>query len=281
MQKRHLAIFDIDGTIAEKGVVPQEVVDGLLHVQKKGYVTTIASGRGYVRAREALGEHFLDVISPDAYMVVEHGTKIMDRDGAVVWADYFKENELDHIVDFTVANQAMVRLLWFISPDVSKPIQIWCKYPEDIPAETEKRGHYGEVFHCSFPELRERLNEFQTSCVTVKLEPYVKVENLKLRFTRSDINVVFQDGNMEFIRNMADKGKAITFMEETLHVSGEDTLIAGNAINDVDMLNLDVETRILVGCGADSEVVMGHLHDAAKVIRLDSPKELGAYLGSL
>jgi len=54
--KTKLALFDIDGTIAEKGVVPKSVIEGIEHLHKKGYITTVSTGRGYTRLKEALGK---------------------------------------------------------------------------------------------------------------------------------------------------------------------------------------------------------------------------------
>lgn len=281
MSGHKLAIFDIDGTIAIKGKIPEEVIEGLFHLQKNGFLTTVSTGRGYVRAKEALGDHFNEIISPDSFMIVEHGAKIVDREGNVIRADYFRENEVDHVIDFCTVNQDMVRLMWFMSPDVSQPVQVWCKYPEDIAPETEKRGHYAEIFQCSFEELRERLGAFPISSVSVKLEPFISVENLKLRFTRSDINVVFQDGMMEFLRNIADKAQAILFLEKHFSVPVSNMLLAGNAINDVDMLNLEAGTRVLVGEGAATDIILGHLKNVEQVVRVSSPQELGLYLQSL
>lgn len=281
MTGKKLAIFDIDGTIAEKGVISEEVREGLLHLQELGFLTTVSTGRGYIRAKEALGSNFDDLISDDSFMIVEHGTKVVDKKGSVIRADYFKEEELDHVIDFCRSNQDMIRVVWFMSPHPAQPVQVWCKYPEDLAAETEKRGHYAEPFHCTFDELRERLSAFPTSSISVKLEPFISVENLKLHFTRSEIDVVFQDGMMEFLRNIADKSKAILFLEKHFNVSVSDMLVAGNAINDVDMLNLEAGRRVLVGTGPATDVILGHLKNVEKVIRVDSPNDLGAYLKSL
>ena len=54
--KENIAAFDIDGTIAEKGVVPKSVIEGIEHLHKKGYITTVSTGRGYTRLKEALGK---------------------------------------------------------------------------------------------------------------------------------------------------------------------------------------------------------------------------------
>ncbi|MES2007193.1 MAG: HAD family hydrolase [Patescibacteria group bacterium] len=279
MQK--LAIFDIDGTIAVKGVLPESVVEGLRHIQELGFTTTVSTGRGYFRAKEALGKHFDTVIEPDSLMIVEHGTKIVDAKGNVVKADYFKENELDHIVDFTRANSHITRLLWFSSPDPKKKIQVWCQDEAEIAEETKKRGYYADVFHSTYEELRKRLSLEPVSNVSVKLKDYVVVENLKLRFTRSDIDTIFQDKMMEFVGNLADKAKAVEYLAQHYRASVGDTLVAGNAINDVDMLNLAAGKRILVGENENLGGIFQHLTNPEQVIQVSSPEELGHYLQKL
>ncbi|MDB5195583.1 MAG: haloacid dehalogenase-like hydrolase, partial [Parcubacteria group bacterium] len=133
-----LAIFDIDGTIAVKGVMPESMAAGFQHIQEQGFLTTVSTGRSYVRARHALAEHFETIISPGSFIIVEAGAKIVDRDGTVVKADYFGPNELDHVIDFSRVNADMIRLIWFTPPDISVPIPVWCKYAEDIEPERQK-----------------------------------------------------------------------------------------------------------------------------------------------
>jgi hydroxymethylpyrimidine pyrophosphatase-like HAD family hydrolase len=52
-----LAIFDVDGTLAERGVVPQSVLEGIKNLHDKGCSTTVSTGRGFVRLKEALGSY--------------------------------------------------------------------------------------------------------------------------------------------------------------------------------------------------------------------------------
>ncbi len=276
-----LAIFDIDGTLGNHGEMPESVVAGLKHLQEVGYATTVCTGRGYIRAKEALGAHFETVVSPEALMVLEHGTKITDRDGKIISANYFKENEIEHIVDFTKANEEIVKLLWFNPPIASQKIQVWVLDPKHLPEETEKRGHYADVFTCSYDELKQRLLAQPLSNATARLREYIKVNNLKLHFTKSEINTLFQDGNMEFVRNIANKAQAIAYIENNFQISKDNILVAGNAVNDVEMLNLDVGKRILVGNEETLVTVMGYLTNPENATKVADPNELGLYLQKL
>lgn len=276
-----LAIFDVDGTIAEHGKVPEKIVQGIQHLQEIGYITTISTGRGYVRAKEALGKDFDKIVSEEALLIIEHGSKIVNRVGEVIFASYFEEPEVDHIIDFTRANIDIYRLMWFNPSDLSRKVQVWCYNHEELQSEIEKRGHYADVFSDSISDLRDRLLAQPLSNVTLKLKDYVKVENLKLHFTRTGTNVIFVDGNMEFIRNSVDKATAVAYLLKEYGLEENNLLLAGNAINDVEMLNVQAGKRILVGKGELSDTVLSYLENKENVLRIDSPSMLGTFLLAL
>jgi HAD superfamily hydrolase (TIGR01484 family) len=275
---KKLALFDIDGTIATHGKLDSTAVAGIQHLQTLGYTTSVCTGRGYLRMKHALGDDYGKVVSPDALVVLEHGTKITTRDGEVVFADYLSANELQHVVDFIDANISIIAHVWFISTDPQAPYSIWCKSEADIAEVFKKRGAYSNVFTCSSRELYEKLKQTHVSSVTAKLESFMNVQNLLLHFTRSDINLLFQDSLMEFIKNIASKAKAIMHVQEQLSIPTNRLLVAGNAINDVDMLNMNAHKRILVGDDASAATVLGHLTEANDIIRVQTPSELGEYL---
>jgi HAD superfamily hydrolase (TIGR01484 family) len=276
-----LALFDVDGTISINGEIPEEVIKGIRHLKGMGYVTTISTGRGYVRAKEALGSLFDEIVAPEALMIVEHGSKIVNREGKVVFANYFEESEIDHIIDFTRANIDIYRLMWFNPSDLTRKVQVWCYNHNELESEIKKRGHYADVFSDSISDLRDRLLEQPVSNVTLKLKDYVKVDNLKLHFTRTSTNVIFVDGNMEFIRNSVDKAIAVAYLLKEYGLEESSLLLAGNAINDVEMLNVEAGKRILVGSGEMSNTVLSYLEKRDEVIRVNTPVDLGNYLSSL
>ncbi len=278
---KKIAIFDIDGTIATKGKISTEIVDGFKNLHTVGYYTTVCTGRNYFRMKDALADSFDIIVSEDALISVEHGSKVIKKNGDIIFSDFFKENELEHISDFIKSNIDLVKFLWFVRSDVHEKALLWVKDEKDLEKIKKERSYYAEVFHSSHHELLEKMKKSPISTVGCKLENHIKVENLKLHFTRSEIDVVFQDGAMEFIRNIADKSKSITRIQEYLSVPRNRILVAGNAINDVEMLNMDVETRILVGDEDDANVVMEHLNNKENIIRIATPEKLGEYLAGL
>jgi HAD superfamily hydrolase (TIGR01484 family) len=279
--KLKLAIFDIDGTIANKGVIPPEVISGIKHLHDIGCITSISTGRGYVRLREVFGDNFDNLISPQSLIIIEHGTKIVDHDGNIIIADYFKDSEIEHVVDFLRANIGIFKLVWFNPIDVTKKIPVWCADEKDVQAETQKRGHYADVFTCSIGELEESLLKQKLTNISLKLKDYVKVENLKLSFTRTDTNIIFQDGNMEFIKNNINKGLALAEVLRKLNIDSSELLIAGNAINDVEMLDYEAGYKILVSKGEDRATILSYLSSPESIIKVDTPEELGHFLLSI
>src|SRR3989344_2194463 len=141
-----LAIFDVDGTIAKHGIFPNSIISGLKHLQENGYTTTISTGRGYIRAKEALGKNFDSIVSSNAVIIIEHGTKIVDKTGKVVFAKYLSEEEIGHVIDFSRVNIDMIKLIWFNPPEPTERVQVWCYNPAHLKKETEKRGHYADIF---------------------------------------------------------------------------------------------------------------------------------------
>jgi len=275
-----LAVFDIDGTIAEKGVIPKSVIEGFRHIQSLGYTTTVSTGRAYQRFRIAFKDYFDELISPDAFIITEHGTKIVRKNGEIAKADYFTQQEIEHFVDFILANQDMITFASYAPPDPQGRMQVWVKNPEDLQKITAERS-YADVFHFSYEELNARITATLVTHTLARLQDYIIAENLLLHFTRSNMDLILMDGYMQFVGNVADKSKALAYMEEYSDVSRENMLVAGNGINDLQMLNQNVGRRILVGNDATTPMVFAQLIGKEKVIRVNSPEDLGIYLQGL
>lgn len=276
-----LAVFDVDGTIATHSHIPDSVLAGLRHLRSLGCITTVSTGRGYVRLLEALGSVFDAIVSPEALLIVEHGTKIVDRRGNTIFGADFNELEIEHIVDFTRANIELVKLVWFNPTDIRAKVSVWCVDERDVQTEIEKRGHYADVFTSPLSDLHELLLQHRPTNVTLKLKDYIKVENLKLAFTRTETNVLFQDGNMEFVKNNTNKALAVAYVMNRLGIDTQDLLVAGNAINDVEMLDVDCGFTVLVGPDETRQNIRSYLSKTSGITEVDTPAELGAYLANL
>lgn len=281
MTTRKLAIFDIDGTIARHGVIDPVAIAGIKHLQSIGYTTTLSTGRGYYPMRNAIGATFQEVVSDDALMVLEHGTRIVDKNGETVFAEYLGFYEIDYIVEFIRANIDIIRSSWYNPEDVSRKLQMWRKDPNDAGELVKKRVDYSDIFSCSLTEFKERIAKEKVSNIEARLVSHVKVHNLKLALTHTPVNILFLDENMSFLKNNINKGISILYLLKHLNVDYEDLLVAGNAINDIEMLDLDAGRRILVGPDEERTVVLSYLSNHESIVQIDSPTDLGYYLQSL
>ena len=276
-----LAIFDVDGTIATKAIVPEEILDGIRHLHSRGCMTTISTGRGYIRLKDSLGEKFNEIVSDDALIIIEHGTKIVNKTGEIIFGEYLSEEEKKHIIDFARINIELFKVIWYNPADVSKKVQIWVADERYVQSETEYRGHYANLFTSPIGVLEQQLLENNITNVTLRFKEHVKVENLKLAFTKTDTSIIFQDGNMEFVKNNINKGISVLYLAKKLAVSSEDMLIPGNAINDIEMLDLGTGISVLVGPKEERTTIESYLSDPGSLVKIDSPVELGKYLQTL
>jgi hypothetical protein len=59
-------------------------------------------------------------------------------------------------------------------------------------------------------------------------------------------------------------------------------LVAGNAMNDVDMLNMETKYRILVGPeGKQRDTILGYTYAPELLTYMNSPEDLGNFLQTL
>lgn len=276
-----LAVFDIDGTITKPHAtsIPGPVINGILHLRQKGVITTICTGRPYARMKEALGENFDVIISDDALIAVEHGAKIVNKKGEVVVETEFDEYGINHIIEFTGVNLDMVKFLTFHPGDLSRKSQIWCPEPADVDFIHKERHRYADVWQGTLADVKKKLNEQPVSLVSLKLKSHIKVENLKLEFTKTATKIIMQDGYLEYVRSRVNKGRAIEYMAKRLGVFEHHILVAGNAINDVDMLNMEAGHRILVGEDSPQrDTILGYLYGQEYMTFVDTPEDLGRFL---
>jgi len=279
-----MAVFDIDGTItaAHSSSIPDEVIRGFKHLREHGVITTISTGRSYVRMKETLGEHFDTIIGDKALISVEHGAKIVDKWGKVVVESEFTPKDIDKLTEFTGLNIDMVQFLAFYPADLSRKAQIWCPEPSDVEKTRQERGHYADVYAGSLIDVKEHLNKQLISSVSIKLKSFIHVENLKIEFTGGSIKAVFQDGALEYMKSKVSKARAISYMCKYFGIYEHNILVAGNAMNDVDMLNMETKYRILVGPDSkERETILGYTYAPERLTYIDTPDDLGRFLQTL
>jgi hypothetical protein len=86
---------------------------------------------------------------------------------------------------------------------------------------------------------------------------------------------------MEFVKNNTNKGIAVNYVSRHLKVPKESLLIAGNAINDVEMLDIGAGIVVLVGPEKTRSEILPYLSQPESVHTVDSPLEFGRFLKTL
>jgi hydroxymethylpyrimidine pyrophosphatase-like HAD family hydrolase len=86
---------------------------------------------------------------------------------------------------------------------------------------------------------------------------------------------------MEFIKSNMNKGLAVEYVGKHLKVKPIDTLTAGNAINDIEMLDAGSGMTILVGSETDRSTILSYLSNTNEIVMIDNPEKLGEYLSEL
>lgn len=232
--------------------------------------------------KQALGDAFDEIIDDKALISVEHGAKIVDKWGNVIVQSAFNNADIDKLIEFTGLNIDMVQFLAYNPGDLSKKTQIWCPEPTDVDKMREEREWYADVFAGSLVDVKERLKNIPISNVTLKLKKHIHVENLKLEFTGGSIKAVFQDGALEYMKSKVSKARAIQYMCKYFGIYEHHLLVAGNAINDVNMLNMEAKYRILVGQdGPTRETILGYLYGHEYIKFMETPEDLGSFLQTL
>jgi hydroxymethylpyrimidine pyrophosphatase-like HAD family hydrolase len=232
--------------------------------------------------RKVLGKRYDEIVSDDAYLVLEHGAKIVDRKGNVVFMEEFGPDELTHVHDFIRANIETIDEIWFGVPDPSRKLQYWVESPQKIEKIQAKYPNHADVFTCSLGELKERFHAQPISNIEARGRSHVQPGNMKLHFTRSNLDMNMNTaGIFGFFMNNTNKGLAVRYAINKLNIPMKNVLVAANGINDVEMLDLDVGRRVLVGPVNERDEIKGYLSSVNELVEVESPEALGSYLLTL
>jgi HAD superfamily hydrolase (TIGR01484 family) len=272
-----LAVFDFDGTIAQDMIVSNSTLLAIKSMQAKGWTTTISTGRCYASIRHRLGDYFEQIISDGAPIMLSHGSKISTKKGETLFIADLSAEELHHVVDFIRANIEILGLIWYDLDNAEKEHKFFCRDTATY-ADNLSRSGYATVWEGNLTQLLNDLLTAPVSTVGVRIAEYLKVENFMLNFTRTPIRVLFQDGNMDFIKSNINKSLAISKMMDILNVQPDELLVAGNAVNDIEMLNISAKYRILVGEGVLSDNIFEQLYNKNEVLRVKSPDDIASTL---
>lgn len=230
-------VFDLDGTLLSSGkYFTQRTLNALNMLSNKNKNIIVATGRAhYLNLQiEKLIKLNYPLISSNGGLIYDFKTKKiikkynLEKNLAKTIFDSLIENKIDFLIyttDTLVINIINEDISWYKRYKTDKP--------KNDPTYNSKPG-------INAATIKEKINEFEIIKFLV-FTYYLdnkKIEQLtkKIMSFSKDIYIVSSEGGMlDIMLNGATKGKALEFIANTYGFSLEETIVFGDADNDISM----------------------------------------------
>jgi hydroxymethylpyrimidine pyrophosphatase-like HAD family hydrolase len=263
-----IGIFDINGTIQDREGVPKQITEAFKEMGRRGLRTTVATGRGVVRAKELLGEALPTVVSPGMPISVENGGRLSTLDGKNLIYHTLSSDVQTSTLDVLSTQKSDVEFAAYYPRDSRRGISLWTP-TGNVPASfTKRHGDFGELHTDTVADLGKRMLDDE-ACMLI-----VKPRDIALATAFAGANVEINEGELNILNGGINKGRGVLDIAEFTGTPLNQVMVAGNDHNDVSMLELSVGRKLFVG---DNEV---NLVDE-RIIQLATPYLLGRYLKKL
>ena len=219
-------VSDLDGTLLneEHRVSPftKETIELLI---KKGIKFYIATGRGYVGAKEILDE--LELKIP---VITSNGARILDENGREIYINNIEKKYVNKIflIDYKAFDKKIILNgfsgnHWFVTEDArayfyaQKPNRK--QYPEQIEREAFEKRDFTKIFFLGdHKKLLELEKEIQ-------------------KVTNEEVNIVFvNERSLEIFSKNCDKAVAAEFLLKKDGLTLKDAVSFGDGFNDYDLI---------------------------------------------
>jgi hydroxymethylpyrimidine pyrophosphatase-like HAD family hydrolase len=273
------AIFDIDRTLLDPET--NSLFDGLdnvIGIETRQFAVTEITGRSLPGFQSALADNPQLLPSHGVPLGIEYGTRL------VLSEDYTRATAyqtISHQELCFVEQQSIAALA-----SDSSHLQYVAFYPEDLTARRiywsptligaatleDIRSEAIQVYHGTADILTELLQEHNPSKVTCRFTSDIP----KLPVGMQTCTYKYGGGyTCDLMPGSSDKAVAACAIIAVMGLAPEDTVIAGDSLNDKGMLTLDSVHSILVRSPkTDATLFPAHIHRV-------KPKHLGKYLGNL
>lgn len=266
MENRPLGIFDVDGTIRANEGLPREVIKGFRNLYDQNVITTILTGRGYTRMREALGLDFSRIARKPSPIGLENGARISSWGGTknIIYHPLHR-SEIAAVVDATF-KEAVDFVAYFPEQPRRKAV-VWTPRREKVEEYHSKYGHFAVVTH-SAPSLFERKANIDKPGM-LAIKPSV---NGWSELLAPDINMTTNEGSININTQGINKGSGLIEIRELLGIHPEHVIFAGNDHNDLSAFSANISgTNLLVGNDLSGLISVPY-------IQINSVSGLGRYL---
>lgn len=226
MQK--IFFFDIDGTLAIHGHIPQNNLDALEQLKKKGYLTFICTGRAAFYAQKMFKDIVSGYIACNGRYITYQGQKLHGKAFSLSELTTFKNkfNQLNLGAMFVSDNQSYV---YHLTP--KQILEVQNEYGlEHITLEESNLSFYTfDLFYQTLKQRDEMMKAFENKLI---------------------INDHNGSGSCDCSTINFDKGHAIAYLLNYFHISKEDAYAFGDGYNDQAMFR-EVNHRIAMGNAVD------------------------------
>lgn len=226
MQK--IFFFDIDGTLAIHGHIPQSNLEALNQLKKKGYLTFICTGRAAFYAKKM----FKDIVS--GYIACNG--RYITYQGQKLHGEAFSSSELMSL------------------KEKFDKLNIGAMFVSD---------HQSYVYHLTPQQIKEVQNEYGEDHITLEKKDLsfytfdLFYQNLKQRDEMIQVfknELIINDhgghGSCDCSTIHFDKGHAIAYLLNHFHISQDNAYAFGDGYNDQAMFR-EVSHRIAMGNAVD------------------------------
>lgn len=233
-----MVVSDIDGTLLEEGTdrLDPEFYEVIRELKKRGILFVAASGRQYASMM-----HVLEPVADDIVFITENGMNIIQR-GETLMSRFIDRQLGEEVIRFGRGIAGQQTLL-------CTPYMQYLEEKNDQLLEWLRNGYHSKctVVEDLIPYVN-RANKISIYCAGGAAQTgQAYVERFGGR-----LNVLVSGGPWIDLMNMdADKGIAITLLQEKLGISAEETMAFGDNCNDIGMLGRAAENYAVANAHPD------------------------------
>jgi len=227
-----LCVFDIDGTLKEKGKpVGQNVIRWINTLQAKGVRFTVATGRGFPTAIE--GTRPLTFNTP---LIILDGSVVVSSEKKVIARYPLADLEIRSVRDFARENRDQILFMGFWKNTLTDLI-LWTdneyrrKITEELPTVSKTFLPTGEAV------IKEALTEKPT-LIFIKTRDKLPVQ---LHY-----NATYNDDTLNFIRQGINKAHAIKILCTELNIQPCEVAVFGDDDNDECLFTSDFGLTVFI-----------------------------------
>lgn len=249
MKSIELGLFDIDGTIRTKEGIPNEILKGFHSLWSSGVITTVTSGRGFVRVREMLGDYFQKIVTQSAPIGVENGGRILNTKGDMN-IYYYPLNEEEIRSSLLLMNEKNIKFIAYYPENVLQKPVIWT-HSNDIASDIYTLySHFSDIVVGNKRDIERKMRKDRPCMITIKPQSYDIFKNLISQKFPNDIksgSLSLNSTDITINSSGITKASTVKTIAQYYQKPLEKVLVAGNDQNDCSMLSLPVGKRFVVG----------------------------------